>query len=50
MLLILEKGIRGGITQSVKRYAKINNKYMEDLYDPDEVRIYLQHIDANNEY
>ena len=26
MLLMLEKGIRGGITQAVKRYAKTNNK------------------------
>ena len=23
---------------------------MEDLYNPDEVSIYLQYIDANNEY
>ena len=50
MLLMFEKGIRGGITQSVKRYAKANNKYMEDLYDPDELSIYLQYADANNEY
>ena len=50
MLLMFEKGIRGGITQAVKRYAKANNKYMEDLYNPDEVSIYLQYIDANNEY
>ena len=50
MLLMFEKGIRGGITQAVKRYAKANNKYMEDLYNPDEVSIYLQYIDANNEH
>ena len=29
MLLMFEKGIRGGITQSVKRCAKANNNYME---------------------
>ena len=41
MLLIVEKGIRGGITQAVKRYAKGNNKYVKDLYNPDEKSIYL---------
>ena len=34
MLLMFERGIRGGITQAVHRYASANNKYMGDLYDP----------------
>ena len=50
MLLMFEKGIRGGITQTVKRYAKANNKYMNDLYNPDEVSIFLHYVDINNEY
>ena len=50
MLLIVEKGIRGGITQSVKRYAWANNKYMKDLCDTDELSMYLQYVDANNLY
>ena len=50
MLSMFEKGIRGGITQSVKRYAKANNRYMKALYNPDEESIYLQHVDANNQY
>ena len=29
MLLMVEKGIRGGITQAVKRYVKANNKYIK---------------------
>ena len=31
-LLMVEKGIRGGICHSVYRYAKANNKYMKN-YD-----------------
>ena len=31
MLLMVEKGIRGGITQAAKCYAKANNNYMKDL-------------------
>ena len=48
MLLMFEKGIRGGITQAVKGYAKANNKYMKDQYNLDEESTYLQHLDANN--
>ena len=47
---MVEKGIRGGTTQAVKRYAKANNKYMKDLYNPDEKSMYLQYLDANNLY
>ena len=50
MLLMVENGVRGGITQSAKRYARANNKYMKDLYNPDELSIYLQYVDANNLY
>ena len=50
MLLMVEKGIRGGITQVLKRYAKANNKYMKDLHNPDEESKYLQYLDRNNLY
>ena len=50
MLLMVEKGTRGGITQAVKRYAKANNKYMKGLHSPDEKGMNLQYLDANNLY
>ena len=44
MLLMIEKGIWGGISQAVKRYARAHNKYMKDLYNLDELSIYLQYL------
>ena len=34
MLLMFERGIRGGITQVVHHYTSVNNPYMGDQYDP----------------
>ena len=49
MLLMVEKGIRGGICHAILRYAKTNNKYMKD-YNKDEEESFLQYDDANNLY
>ena len=50
MLLIFERGIRGGITQSVHRWAIANNPHMGYEYDTSKPTKYLQHLDANNLY
>ena len=50
MLLMFERGIRRGITQSVHRWAKANNPYMGSKYTPREPTRYLQYLDANNLY
>ena len=50
MLLMFERGIRGGITQSVHRWAAANNPYMGSEYDKSKPTKYLQYLDANNLY
>ena len=50
MLLMFERGIRGGITQAVRKYAAANNRYMGGKFDPNEDTTYLQYLDANNLY
>ena len=49
MLLIVEKGIRGGIYHPIYRYPKANDKYMAD-YDKNKELSYVQYWDVNNLY
>ena len=49
MLLMVEEGIRGGICHSIHRYAKANNKYMNN-YDKNKESSYIQYLDANSLY
>ena len=49
MLLMLKKCIRGGIWNSVYRYAKAKNKCMKD-YDKNEESLYIKYWDVNNLY
>ena len=49
MLLMVEKGIRGGICHSIYRYAKANKKYMKDYIKNKELS-HIQYWDVNNLY
>ena len=49
MLLMVEKGIRGGICHAIYRYAKANNKYMKN-YNTYKEESFIQYLDANNLY
>ena len=49
MLLMVEKGTRGGIFQAIHRYVKANNKYMKNC-GKNIMSSYLMYLDANNLY
>ena len=49
MLLMIENGIRGGVSTITKRYAEANNPYMK-AYDSNSPNKYISYLDANTLY
>ena len=49
MYLLMESGLRGGISVISNRYAKANNPYLSN-YNPDDPTSYIVYLDANNLY
>ena len=47
MILMVGKGIRGGICHVIHQYAKANHKYMKD-YDKNKESSYLKYCDVNS--
>ena len=48
-LLMVEKGITGGICNAIHRYSKANNKHMKD-YDKNKESSYLKYWNVNSLY
>jgi hypothetical protein len=50
MILMIERGIRDGISQCSNRYAKANNKHANEKYDVNKESIFIEYVDDDNLY
>eukprot|EP00438_Fugacium_kawagutii_P011395 Skav219002 [mRNA] locus=scaffold169:420344:421828:+ [translate_table: standard] len=50
MYEMIEKGLRGGMTQTTCKKVEANNKYMNEEYDKKKESSYINYLDANNLY
>ena len=50
MYLMIEEGIRGGVSMISNRFSKANNPYMGDKYDSKYPTKCVTYLDANNLY
>ena len=47
---MIEKGLRGGMTQCSYKKVEANNKYMNETYDENKPSSFISYFDANNLY
>ena len=50
MYEMIEKGLRGGMTQCSYKKVEANNKYMNETYDENKPSSFISYFDANNLY